>query len=700
MNPRFFERDLSWLAFNDRVLQEAMDPSVPLYERIRFLAIWSSNLDEFFRVRVASLRSLLRLKSKGRKELGRDPAESLARIHAAVDEQQVRFGQIFRHQIAPELAENGVHLVTDVELDAEQVAWVRAYLDGELPNGLEPTLLDESDGVPFLTNRHIYLLVRLARDGAEHHGLVRVPTDRLPRFLVLPQRDERTMVMFLDDAVRLVLPYLFGGHTIAGAYAIKLTRDAELYIDDEYAGDLLEKIKKALHKRSDGAPSRFLFDTQMPERSVRFIRRTLALEKEDMVLGGRYHNLHDLFTFPNPGIPESEYASLPAIAHPAIDRRPMFASIAERDIMLHFPYHSYDGVLRFIEEAAADPAVTTIKITLYRVAARSGIIAALVDAARRGKEVTAFVEVKARFDEESNLSSADELQRAGVRVLYSFPGLKVHSKLCLVERIETKGITRYAYLGTGNFNEKTARIYTDHGLLTADERLTGEVAEVFEFLGGAMEQKRFRHLLVAPFNMRARFVELIAAEIANARAGKPSGITLKMNSLEDSSMIKRLYEASQAGVPIRIIVRGICCLVPGVKGLSDRITVTSIVDRYLEHARVYIFENDGDEQVYVASADWMTRNLSRRVEVGFPIRDPAIRSELRAIIDLQLADSSKARIIDRNQTNAYVRRKNAPRVRAQDAIYRMLLVRAVPDETSVEAATAATRSIVGSRYAS
>ncbi|MBC8145124.1 MAG: polyphosphate kinase 1 [bacterium] len=689
-DKRLFERDLSWLAFNDRVLQEARDPTVPLYERIKFLAIWSSNLDEFFRVRVASLRSLLRLRSKGREELGTDPERLLAAIHSAVNEQQVVFGQMFRHQIVPELDDNGVLLAAESDLDPDQSAWVREYFEREVRSHVETVVVDDDARIPFLANRQIYLVTKLSR---RTYGVVRVPTDRLPRFVTLPSREGRTTVMFLDDVVRLCLPSLFPSNDAGIAFAIKLTRDAELYIDDEFEGNLREKILKAIQKRKNGVPSRFLFDTQMPERMVRFLRNALGLAKEDLVLGGRYHNLHDLFGFPNPGIDEAEYTPLRPIVHPRLaSGSPMFNVIADRDLMLHFPYHSFDGVIRFLDEASADQSVVSIQMTLYRVASDSRIIAALVDAAQRGKSVTVFVELKARFDEESNLSSAEELQRAGARVLYSMPGLKVHSKLCLVERTEGDQLTRYAYLGTGNFNEKTSRLYTDHGLFTADVRLTDDVAGVFHVLSGGANAHEYQHLLVAPFNMRSRFVDLINNEIDNAHRGLEASITLKMNSLEDSAMIKRLYAASASGVKVRLIVRGICCIVPGVRDLSENIAVTSIVDRFLEHARIYVFHNAGAELMFVASADWMTRNLSRRIEVGFPIYDRDVYRELREILDLQLSDSIKSRVITHDQTNPYLRVRDKSGLRSQDAIYQLLLERSVPTETAV--AMPATEMIV------
>jgi polyphosphate kinase len=453
-------------------------------------------------------------------------------------------------------------------------------------------------------------------------------------------------------------------------YSVKLTRDAELYIDDEFTGNLLQKIQKGLSKRTTGVPSRFLYDKQMPKPFLKFLQEALDLRNDDLIEGGKYHNFNDFFGFPSFGLDELEYEPMPPVT--CKDLNPdssVFDSISREDILLSFPYQSYGYVLQFLEEAANDVDVKSIRISLYRVASESLVIRSLIKAAQNGKKVTAFVEVKARFDEVSNFSSAEALQNAGVNVLYSFPGLKVHAKLCIVERKEKEGIRFYSYFGTGNFNEKTARIYCDFALLTKNQEMAKDVVKVFNYLINKNGKQKFNHLLVAPFNMRQSFVKLIDNEIENASKGKGAGITIKMNSLEDRKMIKKLYEASQAGVKIRIIVRGICCLIPAVKGLSENISVISIVDRFLEHARVYVFNNADKELVYIASADWMKRNLSRRIEVAFPVYDKKIKSQLLNKIEIQWNDNTKARELDATQSNKYRSLPKRKKLRSQYAIY-------------------------------
>lgn len=687
---RYVDRELSWLAFNHRVLQEAADGSVPLFERIRFLAIYSSNLDEFFRVRVASLRSLLRLGKKSRKQLAVDPEEQLRRIQKTVSDQQETVGRIYREEILPELERTGIAILREDRLNDDQRRFLSGWFEENILPIVSAAFIREGFGGPFLHNRRLYLVVRLRprltrkpwtdeEEPAAHDepelplAIVEIPSVELPRFVTLPSDDGTHSVIALDDVMRFSMGRIFPGFDPVDSWSVKLTRDAELYIDDEFSGDLLKKIRKGLHRRETGVPSRFLYDRTMPPEVLRSVRKALDLRDEDLFPGWRYHNFSDLFGFPFPDKPDLFYEPLPPLPHPALDTADdLFDEIAKVDRVLHFPYHSYAPVLRFLDQAADDPDVESIAITLYRVASNSAVARTLIRAVRNGKTVTAFVEVKARFDEESNIYWAGEMEQAGVRVLYSFPGLKVHSKLCLVERREPEGLRRYAYLSTGNFNEKTATVYCDHSLLTVDRRITDEMDRVFGFLCGRLEAPRFEHLLVAPFTLRSRLTEMIHREIDHAAGGRPASILLKLNALEDLEMVEKLYEASAAGVRVRLIVRGICCLKPGVPGLSENIEAISIVDRFLEHGRIYVFHNDGDEEWFVASADWMTRNLNRRVEVAFPIFDPSIREELRAFLDLQWNDNVKARILDAEMSNRYRPRDDAHPVRAQADGYRMV----------------------------
>jgi polyphosphate kinase len=479
--------------------------------------------------------------------------------------------------------------------------------------------------------------------------------------------------MFLDDVIRYNLPGLFPKHQVAGAFAVKLSRDAELYLDDEYGDTVVEQIRKSLQKRDEGLPCRFLYDLHASYGTVSALMEMFGLRDEDLVLGGRYHNLRDLFDFPRFDIEHLAYRKLPPLDHPVLEHaESLFATIREKDHVVHFPYQKFDYVIRFLKEAADDPDVKSVWITLYRTASDSSIVKQLIRAADAGKKVTVFVEVKARFDEASNLHWAARMEEAGIRTLYSFPDLKVHSKLALISRKEGDETQWYGYLGTGNFNEVTSRIYADHGIFTADTRLTREVRKVFAYLAGEEKKPTFEHLLVAPFYLREAFYDLIDNEADAARSGAVGRMLLKMNSLEDQEIIDRLYEADQAGVRTEMIIRGICCLVPGIEGQSERTQISSIVDRFLEHARLYIFHNQGDEKYYLSSADWMNRNLSKRVEVAFPVYDPDVRRELRQILEIQRLDNTKARIIDGEQTNAYVQPGEMEQVRAQIDTYEML----------------------------
>ncbi len=684
IKQKYFDRELSWLSFNYRVLQEAKDKSVPLFERIKFLAIYSSNLDEYFRVRVASLRSLLSLKSKARKKLQFDPHKLLSRIKETVNEQQEEFGRIYRDEIIPALNENCIFIVNEKNFPATHKTFLKTFFSDQIIPYVQPVLLDKNKISTFLHNKSIYLAIRLT---AKHktkpeteikrkrykYALVEIPSEITGRFISLPGNGNKKFVMFLDDVIRIFLPDILPGYNIESCYSIKLTRDAELYIDDEFSGNLLLKIKKGLSKRKTGVPSRFLYDKKMPKPFLRFLKETLNLKNDDLIEGGRYHNFNDFFTFPTFGLNDLQYEPLPPLTCKELDTTSsIFDAISRKDFLLSFPYQSYGYVIKFLEEAANDVNVKSIKITLYRVASESLIVRALIKAAENGKKVTAFVEVKARFDEESNFSSAEALQKGGVKVLYSFPGLKVHSKLCLIERKENKKLKYYSFLATGNFNEKTARIYCDHALFTKNQKFANEGKKIFNFLGGKSESESFNYLLVAPFNMRQSFVRLIDNEIRNVKKGKKAGITIKLNSIEDRKMIRKLYEASEAGVKINIIVRGICCLIPGVNGLSSNIKAISIVDRFLEHARIYVFHNNGDKLVYVASADWMKRNINRRIEVGFPIYDDEIKTFLLKLIDIQLSDNVKARVIDAEQKNDYVLQDSKKKIRSQYEIYKFI----------------------------
>jgi polyphosphate kinase len=679
----YFNRDLSWLSFNQRVLQEAEDPSVPLYERMKFLAIFSSNLDEFYRIRVAEWKRLNLLVSKTRKTLKENPKDVLRKIERIVERNQERFNKIFWGQILKELAERNVFVINEKQLSKQQEVFVRTYFEETVKPFIKPMLVSNEKPAPLLDDKSIYLALKLCdfdKPGPRkfEYYIVEIPSRKVPRFLALPVENGKQSVIILGDVLRLCLQLqYFQDYEIVEAYSIKLTRDAELQLEDEFSGSLLKKVKKGLSARVKGHPTRLLYDKTMPIDFLSILCNVFELEKGDLNPGGRYHNFGDLMNFPNFGLQGIHYEPLQPLRIKSLDDEPsMFDAISKRDYLLHFPYHSYDYVIRFINEAAVDAKVRSIKITLYRAADHSKIIEALLKARENGKLVTAFIELKARFDEESNIHYAKELEDAGVKVLYSFPILKVHAKMLYVERIEEDKLRRYSYLSTGNFNENTAKLYGDTSLFTRDKYMGREVASVFDILADTRIKREFQHLLVAPDHMRHDLNSMIDREIKNALKGKPAMIFLKLNSLQDNDIIEKLYEASQEGVEVRLIIRGICCLVPGIKGLSENIKAISIVDRYLEHSRVIIFGNDNNPRIFLSSADWMERNLSRRFEVGFPVYHPELKREIMEMMEIQWRDNSKARIINKIQNNTYRKTQAQTKRRAQVDLYTYLKERA------------------------
>lgn len=673
---KFYNRDLSWLSFNHRVLQEAKDERNPLLERLKFLAIFSSNLDEFYRVRVAALRSLIRSKKNKVADLGMESEDLLKKITSIVDKQQEEFGNIFKDQLLPQLSENNIFIINENNLNPKRFEFIQYYFKKKVLDLLNPEKLSTSNKTkPFIENSKIYLAIKVKkyRHNRFDHFILKVPIEETSRFIVLPE-EEKHLVIRLEDVIRWNLNQLFPKSEVVHCYSFKLSRDAELYLEDEFDENIVNKIEKSLKKRHSGLPSRFLYDKEMPKSFLNYLLDTLPINSEDLVPGGRYHNFSDFFGFPEPDNTEGlEYPKQPPLNHPAfVKNKKILDIIDEKDVLMHFPYQNYNYVVDFLKEAAEDEDVTEIKITLYRVASNSKVAKALIKAAKNGKKVFVFDEVKARFDEQSNIYWGDKLEKEGVKVLYDYNNLKVHTKIALVTKVIDDVKVNYAYLGTGNFNEKTANIYCDHGLLTKNQDLTKELEKVFDILENGTGECVFNHLLVAPFNLRSSLENMIDREIMLAKKGKNASITFKMNSLEDKKMIKKLYEANNAGVKIKLIIRGICCLIPGVEGMSENIKVTSIIDRYLEHARVYIFNNNGNKEVYVASADCMSRNLNRRVEVGFPIYDKSLRDELLKIIAIQLADNTKARKINQKQTNPYKISNRKVNVRAQYDLYDML----------------------------
>ncbi len=664
-------RDLNWLSFNERVLQEAEDrTNNPLYERMKFLAIYSSNLDEYFRVRVSQLRQMKRIEKSIRKKLSLQPNKTVKKILAVVKEQQEQFGNIFKNQIIPDLAKQNIKLVSDSDFTSVHGELADIWYTTHLKNSLETKLVNPSkDNSIFIENQTLYFCVTFEDD--KRFGFVKIPTDSNSRFVDLGKHQGNYYITFIDDIIRYKMQTLFD-QKVKGIYEMKLSRDAELYIDDELDGILAERIYKSLEQRQEGQPTRLLYDASMPKDEAKKLRKLLNLGKIDMMPGGRYHNFNDFLKFPDPTEnPNLHYEELPFIPHRILENsKDYFEAIREKDQLVHFPFMSFNYIERFVEQAAKDPDVTHIKISLYRVADESILTTALLDAIDRGKDVTIFIEAKARFDEKNNISWGRKFEEKGGRVIYSYPRIKVHSKILMVIRQEDDKARRYAYIGTGNFNGETSKIYCDHGLFTAHSKITKEIHRVFRVLEGELIIPRNKHLLISPFTTRRIFEKLIHNEIDAARAGKPAAITAKINSLEDPEISALLYQASAAGVKIRMIVRGFTCLIPGLKGLSENIEMTSIVDRYLEHGRIYLFHNGGDEQMYMGSADWMTRNLDRRIEVLTPIYDQDLFEELRAILFIQLQDNVKARIQDADETNTFVSKKEGEnQVRSQYAIY-------------------------------
>jgi polyphosphate kinase len=675
-NIVLINRELSWLAFNDRVLQEAEDKSVPLIERLKFLGIYSNNRDEFFRVRVATVRRAVKHQKKALELMGEDPARLLNKIQKAVIAQQIKFENIYL-EIIKELEKQSVFIINEKQLLPAQGTFVKSFFRDKVKSSLFPIMLDNASSFPYLKDKSGYLIIRLGKSGKakkSKYAIIEVPDD-IPRFLVLPKEKEKNYVILLDDVIRYCLDEIFQNfdNDSIEAYNIKLTRDAELDIDNDLSKSFVEKISKSLKERKKGRPVRLVYDSGISPDMLEFVMKKIKLGKEDNPIpGGRYHNFKDFISFPNVGGTELHYKKNKPLQNPAFkDQTNLLKVIREKDVLLTYPYQSFEHIIDLLREASIDPKVQSIRITLYRVAKNSNIVKALINALKNGKQVTAVIELQARFDEEANIYWSDKLQEEGANIIYGVPGLKVHSKLFLIARREGGKLNHYAHVGTGNFNGETARVYTDHTLLTADKRITEEVEKVFNFYSDNFKGGSYKHLLVSPFFMRKSLVQLINKEIKHARAGKEAWIFLKLNNLVDESMIRKLYEASAEGVKIRLIVRGICSLVPGIKGMSDNIDAISIVDKYLEHSRVFIFCNGGEEKYFLSSADWMARNLDHRSEVSVPVYNKEIQQQLRTMMDTLWTDNVKARVLESKQNNEYRQAGDNKKIRAQEEIYNL-----------------------------
>ena len=662
MSKKLFDRDLSWLSFNYRVLMEADDPSVPLVERLRFAAIFSSNLDEFFRVRVANLRRLVEIdKKKINKKIDIEPVTLLHQVQKEVSTHLRTYGKVLS-KILKELKSKGLAINYSSKIPVRDEQALNAFFKINLMGYLRIQKLKKKS--LFLDNRALYFVISALKAGQETTYILNIPSNKVSRFHTLKGK-QGARIYFIDDIIRNNLDMVLPGHEVKGCYSIKLNKDADLQIDDEYEGDLVKKIEKQIQKRNLGVPSRFLYDSAMPAELLQQLVASLDLNDADLYAGGRYHNLNDFLqvSSPEPGL---EYEKQAPIPNKLLDsRNSLFESIKEQDQILHFPYQSYNYILRFFNEAAIHPDVKKIDVTFYRMAENSMIGEALISAANNGKKVKVFMEVKARFDEENNLLWARKMEAAGISIHYSIPGLKVHAKAALVTMKNEKGETTYfGFYGTGNLNEGTARIYCDHSLLTSNPDMNKELKQVFEFLNTGKKPGAFQHLIVSQFGALERFDELIQREIDNHSKGVPAEIIIKLNNLEEVSLIEKLYEAAEAGVQVTLIVRSICCLVPQTNGIR----VVRVVDRFLEHARIFSFANAGEEELYMGSSDWMSRNLHRRVEVTFPVSQDNIKKQIRDLLQIQLKDNTKAVELDSKMNNLR-RSQTKPLGRAQVDTY-------------------------------
>ncbi len=686
---RYIDREKSWLAFNERVLQEAADANVPLLDRLRFLGIFSNNLDEFFRVRFAAIRRLSLTNDTGESQLGGISAEQLIKdITEIVIRQQTESLNILG-EIKKELQKENIYMINESEISGEQENYIRDLFIQKVSPALVTIILNDLDEFPLLKDTSGYLAVKLVmkerlQKPTSFLGLKKTKKDiryaiiEIPktvnRFVVLPSTSNKQYVIFIDDVIRYNLESIFNifDYESISVHMIKFTRDAQLDIDSDLSKSFVEQISSSVRDRLIGEPVRFVYDQSIEKDTLKFFLTKMRIDSTDSIIpGGRYHNRRDYMDFPNLGRYDLLYGAYPALPVSGLSLEgSIFQKIAVKDYLINAPYQSFSYVIRFLREAALDPKVASIKITLYRLAKNSQIISSLINAAKNGKKVTVQIELQARFDEASNISYAEQMQSEGISLIFGVKGLKVHSKICVIERIENEKIHRYGFISTGNFNESTARVYTDVTLFTSHQSILKEVSKVFDFFEVNYRVHRYKHLIVSPHYTRNKFTKLIDREITNAILGKEAYIKLKMNSLSDFKMIDKLYDASNAGVKIQLIIRGICCLIPGVKGMSENIEAISIVDNYLEHSRVYIFGNGGDPEVFISSADFMTRNIEARVEVTCPIYDDYIKQELIDSFNVGWKGNVKVRLHSEKLDNKYrVRKPNESTFRAQVETY-------------------------------
>ena len=684
MKQKHIPRDISWLSFNARVLQEANDSSVPLQERIRFLGIFSNNLDEFFRVRVATLKRMVEYidKKKGvNMDLIASPQVILDEIQSVVLRQQNEFNRIWQN-ILKELKANKVLIVDNKQLNAEQKEFVKTYFDNEVRHDIIPLMIENLPQLPYLRDKSLYLAIVMGNKNDAYQqkfALIEVPSRSVGRFIILPSKNGFTTIMLLEDLIEFNLPIIFSHFKFNqfDAHVFKITKDAEIDLDQEVGLNFIDKISKGIKNRRKGKPVRFVYEKDMNPEMLEFLIKKLGLNRKSSIIpGGHIHNFRHFMDFPNV-IKEPNYNRPRPFIHPAFKKKVMvFDMMMQKDIMLHFPYHSYDTVIDMLREAAMDDTVISIKITAYRLASNSKVINALINAARNGKKVTVFLELKARFDEEANLEWKTIMEEEGITVLVGIPNMKVHAKLCVIQKRVKNKLVQYGFISTGNLNEKTAKIYADHCLMTKNVTLMNEANRIFNYLAnweqGDKPIVKMRNLLISPINMRSAFMDLIEKEIQIAKKGYDASITVKLNSLTDTILLDAMYKAVKAGVKVNLIIRGILTLKRTNEKNAGKINAISIVDQYLEHARVIIFNNKGNQKVFISSADWMVRNLNHRIEVAVPIMDPVIKKELIDIIHIQLKDNQKARILDGELSNKYVTSAKATSFKSQEETYKFL----------------------------
>ncbi len=679
---KYFKRDISWLSFNYRVLLEAKNENIPIYERVKFLAIYSSNLEEFYKIRVSGYHSSI-IHSIKRDESVEEALKTLKQINDEVKKQEKEYHDIFDNMILPELRRNNIILYQTEKVEPFHKEFVETYFNEEVFPFLQPMMVPKNKINSFMQGGRIYQVISMVDKSDKKNSsdknkyeycIMKIPYTRLPRFIELPAHEGMHYIMFIDDIIKANLSTIFYGYDIVDCYSIKISRDADFSLDEEEEeNNIAENILDKVRKRKIGAVTRLQYDKEMPDYFLKYICETYGIQKEELLPSGRYLNLAELMSLPNPVGKSLKLNLSSPLRVPKLEQNNSLLSVVRnQDVLLHFPYESFEYLLRFLMQAAFDPKVLEIKVTQYRVAENSAVIDTLITAAKNGKKVTVFVEMKARFDEENNYITSERMHEAGIKIIYSLPGLKVHAKLVYIRKRtkDPSALKGYAYLSTGNFNEKTARIYSDKGLLTSNPDFLNDIDEVFDVLEGKPHTREFKHLLIAQFNMVPEIYKKINQEIENAKKGDTARIVLKMNSLEDRGMIDALYNASLAGVQIDLIIRGICCLIPN-QPYSKNIRITRIVDSYLEHSRVWYFYNGGAEDVYLTSADWMERNLHRRIEAAFPILSEELKREVIDILKIQLADNVSAVWIDENLNNIPKERKE-PLIRAQRESYEYL----------------------------